>query len=180
MGRERMSRIWLGISCFIAGLVLIPLFLFFYLRFGGPPVAVTDPAFAFEKTIVHMPLRARIAREMPASSPLQSTPENLAAGADIYTQNCAFCHGVPGRPSIYAKHMYPPAPQLWRSHRAGVVGVSDDPAGETYWKVKNGIRLTGMPAYEDLLNERQMWQVTLLLASAAKPLPPEVQAALSR
>jgi len=26
-----------------------------------------------------------------------------------------------------------------------VKGVSDDPAGETYWKVANGIRLTGMP-----------------------------------
>jgi len=49
--------------------------------------------------------------------------------------------------------------------------VSDDPPGETYWKVANGIRLTGMPAYKSVLTETQMWQVSVLLAQADKPLP---------
>ena len=53
-----------------------------------------------------------------------------------------------------------------------MVGVSDDPPGETYWKVENGIRLTGMPAYNKVLTQTQMWQVTVLLADADKPLPP--------
>ena len=174
-----MSRLWLGITCFVAGIVLVPVVIFSYLRLGGPPVAVTDPAFPFEKAIVHVPLHARIAREMPASAAIQPTPENLVAGATIYTQNCAFCHGLPGKPSAYAKHMYPSVPQLWKAHRAGVVGVSDDPVGATYWRVKNGIRLSGMPAYAGLLSEEQMWQVTLLLASADKPLPAAAQSALS-
>jgi len=38
--------------------------------------------------------------------------------------------------------------------------VSDDEPGETYWKVANGIRLTGMPAYKNVLTDTQMWQVT--------------------
>ena len=70
--------------------------------------------------------------------------------------------------------MYPHAPQLWAPHSDGVVGVSDAPPGETYWKVFNGIRLTGMPAYNQVLNETQIWQVSLLLANADKPLPPGV------
>jgi hypothetical protein len=49
--------------------------------------------------------------------------------------------------------------------------VSDDPPGETYWKVANGIRLTGMPSYKGVLTETGMWQVSLLLANADKPLP---------
>jgi mono/diheme cytochrome c family protein len=53
------------------------------------------------------------------------------------------------------------------------VGVSDDPPGETYWKVDNGIRLTGMPAFKGVLTDAQIWQVSLLAASADKPLPPE-------
>jgi mono/diheme cytochrome c family protein len=53
-----------------------------------------------------------------------------------------------------------------------VVGVSDDPPAETHWKVANGIRLTGMPAFNQVLSENQMWQVSLLLANADKPLPP--------
>ena len=174
-----MNRVWLGVTCFVAGIVTLCFGIFLYLHFGVPPVAVTDPAFPFEKQIVQVPLEARIQREMPSSSPLQATPDNLVAGAAVYDQHCAFCHGVPGKPSALAKHMYPPVPQLWARHGA-VVGVSDDPVGETFWKVKNGIRLTGMPAYADMLSQEQMWQVSLLLQSADKPLSQQVQAELFR
>jgi hypothetical protein len=69
--------------------------------------------------------------------------------------------------------MYPRAPQLWEQHKnSDVVGVSDDPPGETHWKVENGIRLTGMPSFKKVLTDTEMWQVTLLLANADKPLPP--------
>jgi len=69
--------------------------------------------------------------------------------------------------------MYPDAPPLWEKHPDDqVVGVSDDPPGETYWKVANGIRLTGMPSYKQILSDTEMWQVSLLLANADKPLPP--------
>ena len=68
--------------------------------------------------------------------------------------------------------MYPHAPQLWHAHGSeNVVGVSDDPPGETYWKVANGIRLSGMPAFDQVLSSTQMWQVSLLLANANKSLP---------
>jgi hypothetical protein len=49
--------------------------------------------------------------------------------------------------------------------------------GETYWKVKNGIRLTGMPGYGASLSDSELWQVSLLLLHADK-LPDSVQAAL--
>jgi hypothetical protein len=69
--------------------------------------------------------------------------------------------------------MYPAAPQLWQQHKnSNVVGVSDNPPGETWWKVTNGIRLSGMPAFRDTLSDTQIWQVSLLLAHADKPLPP--------
>ena len=44
--------------------------------------------------------------------------------------------------------------------------LTDDEPGETYWKVANGIRLTGMPGYRGSLSEDQLWQVSLLLAHA--------------
>jgi len=50
-------------------------------------------------------------------------------------------------------------------------------AGETYWKIFNGIRLTGMPGFSKTLSETQMWQMALLLANADK-LPPAAKAAL--
>jgi mono/diheme cytochrome c family protein len=56
-------------------------------------------------------------------------------------------------------------------------GVTDDSPGETYWKVANGIRLTGMPGFSQSLSETQMWQISLLLANADK-LPHSVTAVL--
>ena len=65
--------------------------------------------------------------------------------------------------------MFPHAPQLFTAKET----VTDDPVGVTYWKVKNGIRLTGMPGFQKALNDQQMWQVSALMASADK-LPPDV------
>jgi mono/diheme cytochrome c family protein len=65
--------------------------------------------------------------------------------------------------------MFPKPPELFKGK-----GVTDDPPEESYWKVANGIRLSGMPSYEKALTQEQMWQVSLLLANADK-LPAEVQ-----
>jgi len=156
----------------IVGLVAIPLAVYLHFRIGHPPVAVADAPYWLERDLVSVPLDARIDKEMPKTSPIEPSATNLEAGAHIYRQQCAACHGLYGRPSSFAPHMYPQAPQLWAPHSNGVVGVSDDPPGETYWKVANGIRLSGMPSYDKVLNQTQIWQVTLLLANADKPLPP--------
>jgi mono/diheme cytochrome c family protein len=165
-----MMKFLLGL---LIGLLILPAAGWVYLRFGNPPVAVADHPFPFEKQIVKAPLRARIDRQMPGKAPFTMSGDDLVAGAQIYREQCAFCHGLPGRKSGIAAHMYPHAPQLFVWHREGVIGVSDDPAGETYWKVANGIRLTGMPSFDKVLSERQMWQVTLLLKNANTTLPDE-------
>ncbi len=165
-----MSRFLLGI---LIGLLLVPIAGLLYFKFGDLPVAVADKPFPMERQITHVALNARIDREMIAQPPIQPTGDNLVAGAHIYVEKCAFCHGLYQQPSDIGKNMFPDAPPLWKAHHNGkVVGVSDDPPGETYWKVYNGIRLTGMPAYDKQLTETEMWQVTLLLANADKPLPP--------
>jgi mono/diheme cytochrome c family protein len=165
----------------VLGLLAIPIGVAIYLRFGNVPVAVTDPPFPEERAIVHVPLNARIDKEAPKSAPIEASPDNLLTGAEIYREQCAACHGLYGRNSSFAAHMYPQAPQLWAPHgHSGVVGVSDDPPGETYWKVKNGIRLSGMPAYAAVLNESQMWQVSVLLAHANQTMPAQVMSLLEQ
>ena len=164
----------------VLGLLVLPVGAWCWLRYGHPPVAVTDPQLPFEKQIVTVPLHARIDREMPAHPGMDPSPANLLLGAEIYREQCASCHGQYGRPSAFGPHMFPRAPQLWAPHGHGIVGVSDDPAGETYWKIKNGIRLSGMPSYKTILNEAQMWQVAVLLANADKQLPDGVLTVLKQ
>jgi len=165
-----MGRIILGI---ILGALLVPVVLCGWFWFGKVPVAVADAPLYHEQQVVAIPLRTRIGREMVKNPPVQVTEDDMIAGAHVYTEKCASCHGIHGRPSAFAAHMYPVAPQLWDKHEhSNVIGVSDDPPGETYWKVSNGIRLTGMPSYKMMLTTNEMWQVSLLLANADKPLPP--------
>ncbi len=162
------GKVFLG---FILGIIVVAAGLFLYLQFGALPVAVADSAFPFEKQIVHLPLNARIGRETK-TPPFGTSEDVFESGAHIYRTQCASCHGTPGRDVDYAKHMYPSAPQLWKKHaKSDVVGVSDDEPGETYWKVANGIRLSGMPSYSHVLSDTEMWQVSLLLKNADKELP---------
>ncbi|HEY4010475.1 MAG TPA: cytochrome c [Acidobacteriaceae bacterium] len=152
---------------------------YIYLRYGHPPVAANDPAFPYEAQIVHVPLEARIEREIK-KPPFLASEDAFERGAEIYREDCAFCHGTPTADSAYGTSMYPAAPQLWKKHKKGnVVGVSDDEVGETYWKVKNGVRLTGMPTYQDLLSDSDMWDVSLLLKNADQQLPDPVTKALT-
>jgi mono/diheme cytochrome c family protein len=129
----------------------------------------------FEKRMAKMALAARIKKEMPNGAAIPATEANLLAGAEFYKRDCAVCHGLPGdaHPGTIAAGMFPSPPQLWKH------GVADDPVGETYWKVANGIRLTGMPAFKASTSDEAVWQVSLLLANADK-LPPSVTAALQQ
>jgi mono/diheme cytochrome c family protein len=173
-----MSRFLLGL---IFGIVLVPLAALTYLTYGKVPVAVGDPPFPDERQIVHIPLNARIEAEVVGTH-MEPVPENLIAGAHIYVERCAFCHGLHNRPAAIGNHMYPDAPPLLepRPGNPDIVGVSDDTVGETYWKVYNGIRLTGMPSFKTQLNDNELWQVTIFLANANKPMPPTVIQTLNR
>ncbi|HTQ62938.1 MAG TPA: c-type cytochrome [Candidatus Solibacter sp.] len=147
---------------------------YFYFATGRAPVATTDPPLPFEKKFAHMDLNARIAKQQVPESPVAADEKSYLAGVDIYKQNCAVCHGLPDQPKTnIAQGMYPPPPQLFHG-----VGVSDDPASETYWKAENGIRLTGMPGFKGRLSETEIWQVSVLLANSDK-IPASVKAALA-
>jgi thiosulfate dehydrogenase len=169
-----MGRIVLGI---VLGLVLAPVVLLAWFKWGHPPVAVADPPLPMERWITHVALDSRIDREMVTTPPIQANEDNLVAGAQIYRDQCSGCHGFHGKSSSFGASMFPDAPQLWEKHQnSAVVGVSDDSPGETFWKVANGIRLTGMPSFRRFLSDTQIWQVSLLLKNADKPLPPAVLA----
>jgi thiosulfate dehydrogenase len=165
-----MGRVLFGI---LLGFILFPAALLLYFQYGFPPLAVGDKPFIGEVGLIQAPLHYRVPREAPQYPPIPLTEENLVAGAHVYVEQCALCHGLHGEKTSIGARMYPIAASLWeRKSVADEVGVSGDPVGETYWKIANGLRLSGMPAYQGVLTDTQIWQVSLLLANASKPLPP--------
>jgi thiosulfate dehydrogenase len=145
----------------LIGWIVLPVIGFLYLRFGYVPVAVNGPVIPFEELLAGTAVQARIARDAPAKAAFPATEENLVAGAKIYREQCVECHGQSGgTPSVASKGMYPPPPQFFERKVMG-----NDPVGQNYWIVANGIRLTGMPGYRQSLTEQQLWQVSQFLSN---------------
>jgi thiosulfate dehydrogenase len=160
----------------IVGLLLPVVGGFLFIKTGMLPMAANGASpLPMEEKIANMALGAHITRESPKTSPVPADEANMTQGAHVYVEQCAFCHGFAGeKASFAAKGMFPLPPQLLSEHM-----VNDDPVGETYWKVSNGIRLTGMPGFNEMLTPTQMWQVSQMLAHADK-LPEQTKAALAK
>jgi thiosulfate dehydrogenase len=159
----------------ILGIVAMFLGVYLYFSTGQAPVATNSPEMPFEAKFARLAQRAFMARQPHLNPGVPEDEKNFLEGAKVYQDNCAVCHGLPGEPkTAIASGMFPRPPQLFRG-----VGVTDDEAWETYAKVANGIRMTGMPGFKDPLGENRIWQVSLLLKNADK-LPASVKAELSR
>jgi mono/diheme cytochrome c family protein len=166
-----MGKFLIGL---VVGLIAVPLGIYLYFSTGTAPVATLAPPMPFENALAHMALHARMDKEMPKTVPIAADETAYVAGAQIYKDHCAVCHGLPGvEQTAIAKGMFPKPPKLLEG-----TGVSDDPAQETYWKVAGGIRMTGMPGFEKTLSTTQMWQVSVLLANSDK-LPKAAKDALT-
>ena len=160
-------RFWTGV---VIGILLFPVIVAAVLYLGWLPAAANDSSMRFEPLIAEAGLFARIEREAPSRDVSSMSTSDLVAGANIYQKNCAVCHSLPNQEeSVVGGGMLPSAPRLLSPDGM----VTGDSAGETYWKVKNGIRLSGMPSFSKALSDEQMWQVTAVVKRADK-LPPEV------
>jgi mono/diheme cytochrome c family protein len=95
-------------------------------------------------------------KKVPASSramvnPVAAQPDAIAAGQNLYQNNCAQCHGADGN----GRGRRPPV------HSARIAGTTD---GDLFWLLKNGQPFRGMPSWARL-PEGQRWQIVAYLRS---------------
>jgi mono/diheme cytochrome c family protein len=125
-----------------------------------------------ETWMAHTSLKATLNREAPKEpNPVALNEQNLLGGVQLFAENCAVCHGSAkgdAARSPIAKGLYQKPPQL------ATEGVEDDPEGVSYWKIKHGIRLTGMPSFGATLSDQDIWKIALFLKHMDK-LPPAVE-----
>ena len=144
---------------------------------GVIPANADGPPLPLETWAATTSLDATLAHEAPKDpNPVALTDANLLAGIDLYGKNCSFCHGTAkgaAAATSVAKAEYPPPPQF------ATDGVEDDPEGYSFWKIKHGIRLSGMPAWKDALSDQEIWTLSLFLKHMDK-LPPAAQAAWAK
>jgi mono/diheme cytochrome c family protein len=161
-----VSKIILSVIVCFAVLALATL-AFVMLGFAPTQARATPPR--LESRIATQALHASMQRHAPrVTDPLVLSDQNLIDGMKIYYENCSICHGgLDRKPAPLAKNFYPPAPNL-------ISNPLDHPEWHIFFAVRTGVRYSGMPAWEGVLSEQDIWKVTSFLSRIEK-LPPGVQ-----
>jgi mono/diheme cytochrome c family protein len=95
-------------------------------------------------------------------NPFQPTMDNIMDGSMIYDKHCALCHGNLKEPiSPMKARFYPPVPQL-------VNRTPDDPDNEFFYVTKYGIKLSGMPGWDGVLTDDEIWKAVLFIKNSGK------------
>lgn len=83
-------------------------------------------------------------------------PPRVTMGSEHYAAHCAICHGAPGVPrNDIADGLYPQPPNLANAAK------HYSPA-ELFWILKNGIKMSGMPAWSDHSDD-ELWGTVAFL-----------------
>ena len=165
-----MKGILLG---FLLALAIAALAGMLFVYSGWVPANADAEPGRMETWAAETSLEATLEREAPkTANPIPLTDENLRSGIRLFAENCSVCHGTAKgdkQASPIAKGLYQKPPQF------GSEGVEDDTEGLSFWKVKHGIRLTGMPSFRETLSDQQIWTIALFLKHMDK-LPPAASA----
>jgi mono/diheme cytochrome c family protein len=131
---------------------------------GWYDVSASTPASGLERWFAHFVVDHAVARRAPkGANPLQVTPDVLSRGLLLYRENCVVCHGVPGEPqSNIAAGLNPHPPEL-----AGE-DSQDDPDGELFQVISNGLRMTGMPAFSKSQSKEALWTLVAFVRHLPK------------
>jgi mono/diheme cytochrome c family protein len=120
----------------------------------------------FATKVKHLLVRRSSREGIPAA------PTNLQAsieeGDKLYATDCSMCHGSDGHtPTDFGRWMYPRASDLTST----AVQRYSDPG--LFWIVKNGIRLSGMPAFGRVESDEHIWNLVHYVRTLRRSAPPE-------
>lgn len=91
--------------------------------------------------------------------------QRIRSGAALYAAHCRQCHGAPGvAPDALAMGMLPAPVNL-------VATARQWSPQESYWLIRNGLKMTGMPAWEHQMSDAQMWDVVAFLETLPRLSP---------
>ena len=96
-------------------------------------------------------------------------PKRIRTGLVHYHEMCTPCHGAPGvKISEIGQGLNPDPPEL--------SDAGHDAPEETFWVVKNGIKMTGMPAFGVTHTDDEVWAIVAFVRRMGKLSPPQYQA----
>jgi thiosulfate dehydrogenase len=137
----------------LLGMIVGPLTAALIAISGFWPISATPQPPTWETTMARHALDASVSREAPRlRNPLPANEETLLAGLKMYRDGCAGCHGAYQKPSHWGTTaFYPRVPQFGSE-------PTTKPDWQMFWIVKNGIRYSGMAAWDGEISDERIWQ----------------------
>ncbi len=125
---------------------------------GFYDVSASSPHGGFVNWLLSTTTHASVERRASEIDVPNLEDEELTlAGVNDFAGMCAGCHGAPGHePEAVGQGLNPPAPDLAES------AAHMTPA-ELFWVTKNGIKMTGMPAWGATHDDSALWPVVAFM-----------------
>lgn len=160
----------------IATLLVIAIVFFIYIESGSYDISQTTPHNNLTKWVIRTTTHNSIDKRMDSVV----VPSNLGDSSVIiegfqhYRSMCTMCHGAPGgRAEEMAMGLYPEPPLIYK-HKG-----QEDPK-EFFWIIKNGIKMTSMPAYGPTHADERIWAITAFVTGKLNKMTPAEYAEWSK
>jgi mono/diheme cytochrome c family protein len=129
-----------------------------FLYFGAYNIAAdaphTRPVYALLESLRDRSIAVHARGIQPPADP--ASPQRLAVGAGLYNEMCSSCHLGPGvEASELSKGLYPQAPVL--------AEAQDLTAGQQFWVIKHGVKLSAMPSWGKTHPDRLIWDMVAFI-----------------
>jgi mono/diheme cytochrome c family protein len=124
---------------------------------GAYNVAADEPHWpSTERILAALRERSIETRARELAAPDLGDPKRVVAGAGQYAEMCESCHLAPGvADTELRKGLYPKPPELARR--------APGDARESFWIVKHGVKMTGMPAWGPTHDDETLWNIVAFL-----------------
>lgn len=142
----------------VAAAVILAALVFYLL--GIYDISATKPHSKVVKAVFHSIAERSIQRNSKKeTNPYDvNDPAVYAKGFVEYDNMCVQCHGAPGvGPSPTGKGLYP-EPPLFPEEELYEYSLKD-----IFWVTKNGVKMTGMPAYGPTHDDEAIWAIAIFL-----------------
>jgi mono/diheme cytochrome c family protein len=142
---------------------------FIYIASGAYDISQLTPHNALTKSIISMTTHGSINKRMKENEVPADIKDTslIVLGFKHYNEMCTGCHGAPGeKPNEMAEGLYPKPPKIYKN-------AKEDDAQEFFWIIKNGIKMTSMPAYAPTHNDEKIWAITAFVTQQLPKMTPD-------
>jgi mono/diheme cytochrome c family protein len=133
-------------------------------------VAASTPETAAEFAILHSVMKNSVQARAAAEGRETWTDKERRKGFEDYDEMCVICHSAPGKErGPISKGIRPQPPNLAEASKQWTTA-------QLFWIIKNGVKMTGMPAFGSTHSDEQIWNIVGFVRRLPQISPDEFRA----